>query len=170
MTSDEILNNEAEISAGSSKQTYVLPDFSGTYTPKLDEKGRFIIPAKFREVFDNDGVCTITHGLDGCLWLYSKPIWTEVLGNLSKLSDIREGERKLKRFFIGGAKDCELDRQGRILIPSDLREFAKIDGEIRLVGIGNKIEIWAAAELGRYDEKPDASPESIAESIEFLTL
>jgi MraZ protein len=170
LTSDEIITNTEEAVEKNSGQSYVLQDFSGTYTPKLDEKGRFIIPAKFREVFDNDGVCTITHGLDGCLWLYSKPVWTEVLGNLSRLSDIREGERKLKRFFIGGAKDCELDKQGRILIPPDLREFAKIDGEIRLVGIGNKIEIWAASELGRYDEKPDASPESIAENIDFLTL
>lgn len=169
MTSNENINTEAQPNAP--VMSYAPePDFSGTYTPKLDEKGRFIIPAKFREVFDTDGVCTLTHGLDGCLWLYSKPSWQEVFANLSKLSDIREGERKLKRFFIGGAKECELDKQGRILIPPDLRDFAKINGEICLVGIGNKIEIWSAAEFARYDEKTDVSPEVIAENIEFLTL
>ena len=169
MRTNENINDEVS-TGGNDAGCAPVPEFSGTYAPKLDEKGRFIIPAKFREVFDADGVCTLTHGLDGCLWLYSKPVWHEVSANLSKLSDIREGERRLKRYFVGGAKDCELDKQGRILIPPELRDFAKIKGEICLVGIGNKIEIWSAAEFTRYDDERDVSPETIAESIDFLTL
>ena len=83
---------------------------------------------------------------------------------------MRENERQLKRFFLGGAKDCELDKQGRVLIPPDLREFAGIGNEICVIGMGNKIEIWASEKLTSYDEKATTSPEEIAESLESLVL
>ncbi|MBQ3053711.1 MAG: division/cell wall cluster transcriptional repressor MraZ [Clostridia bacterium] len=144
--------------------------FSGTYTPKIDEKGRFFIPGKFRDILDNEGTCTITHGLDGCLWLYSQPVWKKVFANLSKLSDTKKGDRYLKRFFLGGAKECELDKQGRVLIPPDLRAFANIEGDIQLVGVGNKIEIWAQDSWTGYGEDDDLDAEYIAENLEELEL
>lgn len=164
--SEEIIETAEEQKAASDE----IFDFSGTYNPKIDEKGRFFVPAKFREILDKDGICTITHGFDGCLWLYSKPVWKDVYGNLKKLSDMRESERQLKRFFLGGAKDCELDKQGRVLIPPDLREFAKIDGEICIVGMGNKIEIWSVMQRAQYESKAVISPEAIAESLDSLVL
>ncbi|MDP4117899.1 MAG: division/cell wall cluster transcriptional repressor MraZ [Bacillota bacterium] len=146
------------------------PDFSGTYTPKIDEKGRFFVPSKFRELLDKDAVCTITHGLDGCLWLYSKPVWAEVSLNLSRLSDTNRDDRFLKRYFLGGAKECDMDKQGRVLIPPDLREFAKIGGEIQLVGIGNKIEIWASDSWNGYESNDKFDAEYIAENLDNLKL
>ncbi len=172
MSSENIIvpGNSAEEITETSEETVQTPDFSGTYSPKIDEKGRFFVPAKFRENLEKDGVCTITHGLDGCLWLYSKPVWAGVFANLSKLSDTRKGDRYLKRFFLGGAKECELDKQGRVLIPPELREFAGIDGEIQIVGIGNKIEIWAADSWNGYEENDEFDAEFIAENLEDLKL
>lgn len=169
-TSENEMNELNKANSDAAENVTASPEFSGTYTPKIDEKGRFFVPAHFREIFDIHGTCTITHGLDGCLWMYTEPVWKDVLGNLTKLSDIREGERNLKRFFVGGAKECELDKQGRVLIPPELRAFAKINDAVCLVGIGNKIEIWSTSEYGRYEDKFEFSPEAIAEGLDTLPL
>ena len=145
--------------------------FSGTYYPKIDDKGRFFVPAKFREFIDKDGICYITRGFDGCLWMYCKPEWDIVSDHLDKtLSDMRANERKIKRHFLGNSKECETDKQGRILIPPDLRDYAKIKDEITVVGMGNKIEIWSTALHNSYEDEEDISLEEIAEGLEDLRL
>ncbi len=147
--------------------------FGGTYTPKMDDKGRFFVPAKFLEYMNADGGCFITMGFDGCLWMFCKAEWNKIAAHLeNNLSSLKKKERRLIRFLLGNSKECELDKQGRILIPQDLRRNAGITDSLIAIGVGNKIELWAANVLNNTDE-PDEdfeSIEDIAEEIEGLSL
>ena len=145
--------------------------FSGTYSPKMDDKGRFFVPTKFREFMDADGGCYITMGFDNCLWMYCKAEWDKVAAHLeSTLSDMKVKERKLKRFIMGNAKECELDKQGRILIPQDLRLKVGIGDALTVVGMGNKIELWAASSFELPPEDDAQSIEDIAEEIDDIYI
>lgn len=163
--------NEENVIQVNPENTEISYRFSGTYYPKMDEKGRFFVPAKFREFIDRDGICFITRGFDGCLWMYCKSEWDKVADHLDKtLSDMRANERKIKRHFLGNSKECETDKQGRILIPQDLRDFANIGDSITLVGMGNKIEIWGTETHNGYETVSTVSPETIAEDLIDLRL
>ena len=113
--------------------------FMGEFDHTLDAKGRIIIPSKFREDLGEEFV--ITQGLDGCLFIYPNSEWQIFVEKLKTLPGTKEA-RQLQRYFMAGAAACQVDKQGRILIPIRLRENAALDKDIVFVGVLNKIEIW----------------------------
>lgn len=129
--------------------------FMGEYSHSLDEKGRIIVPSKFRESLGDRFVVTL--GLDGCLFGYPLDKWEEFVEKLKQLPGNKEG-RQLQRYFLACATECETDKQGRTLIPAKLRENASIEKEIVFVGVLDKIEIWSkekwenSSKFGSMDE------------------
>ena len=114
--------------------------FKGEYSHTIDAKGRLIMPSKFREQLGDEFV--VTKGLDGCLFVYDNSEWAAFEEKLKALPLTNQNARKISRFFLAGASDCEADRQGRILIPAVLRDFANLEKEVILAGVGSRIEIW----------------------------
>ena len=129
----------------------------GEYHPVLDEKGRVAIPVKLRKAFgDSDGIdrLVITHGFDKSIMAYRVEDWDLfVKEKLVPLSQTDQKNRKTVRFLLGGAAECELDKQGRVIIPGYLLSYAEIIKEITIIGLYDKFEIWSRE---RYDSyKPD---------------
>lgn len=114
--------------------------FMGEYNHTIDAKGRLIIPSKFREILGDAFV--VTKGLDGCLFVYDNEEWQHFEEKLRSLPITNKEARQFVRFFLAGATEAEVDKQGRILIPNVLREFAALTKEVVLVGVGSRIEIW----------------------------
>ncbi len=114
--------------------------YMGEYNHTIDNKGRLIVPAKFREVLGDKFV--VTKGMDHCLWLFDMEEWVRLEEKIQALPVTNQKARKLSRFFLAGATDCEVDKQGRILIPAPLRKHASLDKDVTLVGVGGHIEIW----------------------------
>lgn len=137
--------------------------YMSEYNHTIDAKGRLIIPSKFRDSLGDNFV--ITKGLDGCLLIYDNNEWNHFEEQLKELPSSQKAARQFVRFFLAGASEVELDKQGRILIPGNLREFAELMKDVVLVGVGKKIEIW---DKTRYmesatDEDMDAISEKMAE-------
>ena len=127
--------------------------FMSEYNHTLDTKGRLIIPAKFREVLGEEFV--ISKGMDGCLFVYDNAGWTAFEEKLQAMPISRKDTRMFVRHFLAGAAEVEVDKQGRILIPSVLREFAGLEKDVVLVGVLTKIEIWDKdryADASSYDD------------------
>lgn len=114
--------------------------FMGEYNHTIDQKGRIIVPAKLREDLEDEFVITL--GLDGCLFAYPKSEWEEFILKLRNLPGTKEA-RQLQRYFMAGAASCEMDKQGRILIPMKLRENAGLEKDVVFIGVLNKVEIWS---------------------------
>ncbi len=114
--------------------------FMGEYNHTIDAKGRLIIPSKFREILGDAFV--VTKGLDGCLFVYDNEEWKRFEEKLRSLPITNKEARQFVRFFLAGATEAEVDKQGRILIPNVLREFAALTKDVVLVGVGSRIEIW----------------------------
>ncbi len=140
--------------------------FMGEYNHTVDAKGRLIVPSKFREQLGDEFV--VTKGLDGCLFVYENTEWKVLEEKLHTLPLTNANARKFSRFFLAGATSCEVDKQGRILLPQILRDFAGIEKDAVLVGVGSRIEIWARErwlEANSYDDM-----EEIAENMEGLGI
>lgn len=114
--------------------------FMGEYNHTIDAKGRIIVPAKFREELGESFV--VTQGLDGCLFVYPDEEWQKFVTGLKNLPGSKEA-RQLQRYFMSCAANPDVDKQGRILIPSKLREQAKLEKDVVFVGVLSKIEIWS---------------------------
>ena len=114
--------------------------FMGEYSHNVDAKGRLIVPAKFREQLGDQFV--VTKGVDGCLYVYSQEEWKRIEEKFREVNLTTKDARKFMRFFFAGAAMCEVDKQGRILIPSVLREFAGLEKDVLLAGMLDHIEIW----------------------------
>lgn len=117
--------------------------FMGEYNHTIDAKGRLIIPSKFREVLGEEFV--ITKGLDGCLFVYDNQEWNAFEEKLKALPLNKKDNRQFVRFFLAGAAEVEVDKQGRILVPGNLRDFAGLEKDVVLVGVASRIEIWSKA-------------------------
>lgn len=115
--------------------------FMSEYNHTIDAKGRLIIPSKFREILGEEFV--VSKGMDGCLFVYANDDWNAFEQKLTSLPLINKEARQFARFFLAGAAQVELDKQGRILLPAALREFAGLDKDVVLVGVGSRIEIWS---------------------------
>lgn len=115
--------------------------FMGEYNHTVDAKGRLIVPAKFREALGEEFV--VTKGLDGCLFVYPMEEWKNIEEKFRNIPLTTKDARKFSRFFFSGAATCEVDKQGRILIPTVLREFAGLQKDAVLAGVFNRIEIWS---------------------------
>ncbi len=118
--------------------------FKGEYSHSIDAKGRLIIPAKFREILGEQFV--VTKGFDGCLFVFAQEGWEAFEEKLQALPMDKPEARVLTRFFIAGAIDVEVDKQGRILLPANLLGHAKIEKEAVIAGVGNRAEIWSKEE------------------------
>lgn len=141
--------------------------FMGEYNHTVDAKGRLIIPAKFRETLGDEFV--VTKGLDGCLFVYSNEEWKNIEEKFRNTPLTTKDARKFSRFFFAGAATCELDKQGRILIPSVLREFAGLQKDVVLAGVFNKIEIWDK-ERWMENQYDDDEMDDIAEHMAEMGL
>ncbi len=115
--------------------------FMGEYNHTIDAKCRLIVPSRFREILGDAFV--VTKGLDGCLFVYDNEEWKLFEEKLRALPITNKEARQFVRFFLAGAAEVEVDKQGRILIPNVLREFAGLAKDVALVGVGSRIEIWS---------------------------
>jgi len=140
--------------------------FMGEYNHTVDAKGRIIVPSKFREQLGDEFV--VTKGLDGCLFVYENTEWKILEEKLTSLPLTNANARKISRFFLAGATLCEVDKQGRILLPGILREFAKIEKDAVMVGVGNRIEIWSKESWLAANVYDDV--DEIAENMEGLGI
>lgn len=139
--------------------------FIGEYQHNIDAKGRMIMPAKFRDGLGESFV--ITKGLDNCLFAYSQEEWANLEAKLKTLPLSSKDARAFVRFFFAGATECEVDKQGRILIPASLREHASLTKDVVVIGVSTRVEIWDKDTWERYD---DISADEIAEKMESLGI
>lgn len=142
--------------------------FIGEYQHTLDTKGRIIIPSKFRESLGDSFV--ITKGLDTCLFVYSMEEWNIIQDKLKALPLTNKDARAFVRFFFSGANESSLDKQGRVLLPSNLREHSKLDKDIVLIGVATRIEIWDKREWEAYNNDENLTYDMIAEKMAELGI
>ena len=140
----------------------------GEYELSLDVKGRFIIPSKIREDIGEKFI--ITKGLDGCLFGFSKNEWNNFEEKLKTLPLTNKNARDFVRFFLSGAIECEIDKQGRFLIASNLREYAELEKEAVITGVGTRIEIWNKDKWKAYNSEENLSADQIAENMANLGM
>ncbi|WP_409292113.1 division/cell wall cluster transcriptional repressor MraZ [Peribacillus sp. SCS-26] len=137
--------------------------FMGEYHHTIDNKGRIIVPAKFRESLGEEFV--ITRGLDQCLFGYPLEEWKQLEEKLKALPLTKKDARAFTRFFFSGATECELDKQGRINIPAPLTAYASLEKECVVLGVSNRIEIWSKPLWEDYFTNSEDSFAEIAENM-----
>ena len=142
--------------------------FIGEYNHTIDTKGRLIVPSKFRESLGDEFV--VTKGLDGCLFVYPMEEWAVFTDKLKDLPLTKKDARQFSRFFLAGAALCEVDKQGRILIPSVLREFAGLEKDAVLVGVSSRIEIWSRSNWEKISDVDIEDMDNIAEHMEDIGI
>ena len=140
----------------------------GEYEHSVDAKGRLIMPAKLREDIGEKFV--VTKGLDGCLFVFSLKEWEIFLEKLRALPVSNKNARDFSRFFLAGAIECEIDKQGRFLITSNLREFASLDKDVVIIGVTTRLEIWNRDKWKSYNSDENISAEEIAENMSMLGI
>jgi len=141
--------------------------FYGEYFHQLDEKNRFFVPAKLREKLSFFGKKLIlSRGLDRCLFLFPQSEWESLEEKASTLPLTTKEARQFTRHLFSGAMECELDGQGRISIPQNLKEYAGIEKEIVIIGVSNRIEIWASERWSQYFKEVDRNVEDIASRLD----
>jgi MraZ protein len=151
--------SEVEESGGKGGGVMMMGEFS----PGLDDKGRIIIPARFRDDLHDRFV--MTKGLDGCLFFYPMVEWGRLEDRLRALPMTNQEARAFTRLFLAGAQDVELDKQSRVTIPSRLREYAQIDRECVLIGVSNRAELWSPERWEQYQQDTQAEYETLAEKM-----
>lgn len=142
--------------------------FYGEYQHTIDPKGRVIVPSKFREGLGEKFI--VTKGLDNCLFVYSSEEWSILEAKLRSLPFTDRNARAFVRFFFAGATECELDKQGRINIPQNLREYANFEKDILVVGVSNRVEIWDKQKWNDYVSDENISAEDIAQNMTMLGI
>lgn len=141
--------------------------FYGEFEHAIDRKGRVIIPAKFRQALSDQHPQTlfITRGLDGCLFVFAESEWRLAESRFKQVPFTKAEGRKFNRLFFSGAVEVQPDRLGRVLIPRSLKEFAQIKQDLILVGVSNRIEIWAKEKWREFYEASRQSFEDVAERV-----
>ena len=140
--------------------------FTGSYTHKLDSKGRVVLPAKFREEL---GLCVVAAiGIEPCVTLYSPKRWELVLDTLQNLSSGASRSRDLRRIILASAHELEIDNMGRILLPGPLRAHGEIHQDVVINGNGDKIEVWNTSKWEIYQIEVLKALRDVAEGIEGL--
>jgi MraZ protein len=141
--------------------------FYGEYDHSLDPKGRLIIPAKFRDVFKEYRIesFVLTRGLDRCLFVFTSDVWREQEEKFKQMPFTRGESRQFNRLYFSGAFEAACDKQGRILIPSYLKEYAHIHDHVMIVGVSDRFEIWAYERWQSYFNESLDSFENVAEKL-----
>ena len=137
--------------------------FMGEYHHSIDDKGRLIIPSKFRSELGESFV--ITRGLENCLFVYSLVEWNKIVDKLKRLPFTKQNARNFNRFFLSGATICELDKQGRVNIQSTLQEFASIQKDCIIIGVNDRLEIWSKEKWEKFFEENSDKLSDIAEDL-----
>lgn len=137
--------------------------FMGEFQHTIDAKGRLIVPHKFRNALGERFIAT--KGLDTCLFIYPLGEWQQLEEKLKSLPITSKDARAFVRFFFSRATECELDKQGRILLPANLREYAKLEKDVVLLGVSTRVEIWSKEEWENYSNRPESNFEEIAEKL-----
>ena len=140
--------------------------FIGEYHHSLDEKGRMALPTKFRSSLV-DG-CVVTRGIDQCLSVYTMEEWKTLAEKLGTLPLAQANSRAFSRLMLAGAMDAQPDKQGRVVLPDYLREYAKLDKNVVVVGLYNRLEIWDEAAWTSYKRNTEESSTDIAEKLHEL--
>lgn len=140
--------------------------FIGEYQATIDDKGRVSVPAKFRPQLEQTVV--VTRGLDNSLFLYTMEEWKKLAEKLSTLPIATANTRAFARLMLAGAMDCEIDKQGRIILPSYLKDFAKITKKVVMAGLYNRIEIWSDELWTAYKQQTENQSNQIAEQLGSL--
>jgi MraZ protein len=140
--------------------------FLGRYEHSIDAKGRIAVPAKFREGLR--GGLVVTRGIDACLTIYPLAQWQPLAEKVNSLSITDPDARNLRRMFFASAVDCELDGQGRLILPPHLRSFARLESDVIVVGMNTYIEIWSESQWAEVETFVDSQGASIAERLTDL--
>ena len=135
----------------------------GEHEHSLDDKNRLTLPSKLRGAFD-EGV-VVTRGLDGCLFAYPRGAWEQLAERIQNLDPLAEGSRVMQRHFFAGAAQGELDKQGRLVIPTPLIEHAGLGREVTVAGVFDHLEIWDRAKLRAQLHEVEGSAEDVAERL-----
>lgn len=136
--------------------------FMGEYHYNLDQKGRMTIPAKLRPELGEKFI--LTRGLDNCLFIYSKTEWNEIIIKYKQLPNIREA-RNFMRFFLSGAIECELDKQGRVKISAPLIKYASLQKECLVIGVNDRLEIWSKELWDKFILENEENLSDMADSL-----
>ena len=143
-----------------------MPEFTGTHTHTLDDKGRVSVPAAFRRQLTGEELF-LNLGLDGCLVIYPSDKWQRVRASLESLSRTQSRQRYFLRRFVRFLHPASIDGQGRISIPSELLRQAGIESEVVFLGQLDSIELWSPEKLSEYTAKEEYSYEEAAEALEI---
>ena len=141
--------------------------FTGEYRHTVDEKGRLAVPARFRAQLADGAV--VARWLDECLAIFPKPAWEDLATKVRGLPITDAGARNFQRYLFAGAFEAELDRQGRVLVPQGLRQFAGLGGEAVVVGLVDHAEIWAPSRWEDY-RKAQEDPDVLAQHLTGLGI
>ena len=137
--------------------------FIGEYHHTIDEKGRIIIPAKFREELGNNFI--ITRGIENCLFVYSTENWAKITNKLNSLPFTKKDARTFNRFFMSGATNVELDKQGRVNISKPLIDYASLLKDCVIIGTGDRLEVWSQESWDSFFDSTKDSMSDIAENL-----
>ena len=137
--------------------------FMGEFHHNIDDKARIVLPSKFRDELGDNFV--ITRGLEGCLFVYSKTEWNNLTSKLNTLPFTKKDARAFTRFFLSGAVECTFDKQGRIALPMPLVNYASLEKECVVIGVGDRIEIWSNNSFERYFDENEDNISDIAENL-----
>ena len=140
--------------------------FIGEYSHTIDDKNRLSVPAKFRAGLA-DG-CVITRGLDRCLWIYPKSDWVEFAKKIADLPITQKNARSFSRLMLAGAVEEELDKNGRIVLPKYLQEYAQITTKVNVNGVYNRIEIWPENAWDEFKKTMEDNSNEIAENLDLI--
>lgn len=142
--------------------------FIGEYAHTIDDKGRFSVPAKFRQQLK--GGVVVTRGLDRCLFLYTREAWEELAAKLAALPIAQRSARAFARLMLAGAWDAKLDSQGRVMIPEYLRSYAGLQKQVSIAGLYDRMEIWDEDAWHAYRTKTEENSDEIAEAMTELGI
>ena len=146
-----------------SGEKWGMPMFMGEYHHTIDDKGRLIIPSKFRTELGESFV--ITRGLENCLFVYSLVEWNKIVDKLKKLPFTKKDARTFIRSFFSGAAECEFDKQGRINVVSPLQSYADLTKECVIIGANDRLEIWSQNNWNKFLNDNSSKLEDIAENL-----
>lgn len=142
--------------------------FLGEYQHLVDPKGRVILPARFRQ--ELEGGLIVTKGFEDCLVVYTTADWKKVVDQLRNLPTTKKEARALVRNMLSGASSNTLDRQGRVMIPQNLRDFAGLKKDVIVIGVGNRVEIWDNAKWEKYKKETEKGFSETAEELSDLGI
>lgn len=142
--------------------------YIGQYIHSVDTKGRVIMPQKFRDTLSK--TFYITKGIDGCLFVYDQAEWDNMYSKMKNLKLTSKKAREFSRFIYAPARELEVDKQGRIIIPQNLRDYAAIEKEVAIIGVSSRIEIWDKEKYDNYMNSEDMNFDQLMDEFEELDI